>query len=105
MKILTNKYRRINASSKSWCRSPVMSRASDNISYLSLRKRYPSSFSTNSERNNLTKIHFRNFRNRYMTQNFLSKLTKKYHSRFKKPLHIRVNIRGTKIEYYTGKKI
>jgi len=105
MKTLTNKYRRINVSSKSWCRLSAMHRAPDNIFYLSLRKRYPSSFSTNSERNNLTKIHFRTFRNRYMTQKFLSKLSRKYYSRFKKPLHIRINIRGTKIEYYTGKKI
>ena len=65
------------------------------------------SFSSSSAKANkdLIKIHFRSFSSRKSCWLFKQKLKEKFHSLTNKKLTIRTNTRGTKIQYYYGKKI
>ena len=46
------------------------------------------------------KVHKRTFRHSKWCGQFQSKLLKRYRSRFKKPIHFRINGTGRSIEYY-----
>ena len=105
LNINNNQQRRVNqinnfyGSHKSWCRSAVMPRTSG-------ASHRTHSFCTNSRTNHEgKKVFFRSFRNRKLCRQFMSKLNRRYTKRFNTPLKFRINLRGTKIEYYAGKKI
>ena len=107
---LNYKYRRYNGSSKSWCRVPAMAR-SFGTPFLHFNKTQKS-FYTNSSRKNSKivsrvggKVFKRNFRNKYECRCFMKNLNKRFFSRFKKNVNFKLNLRGTKIIYYTGAKI
>jgi len=100
-----NQQRRVNqinnfyGSHKGWCRTAAMPRTSG-------ASNRAHSFYTNSRiTHEGKKVFFRSFRNRKLCRQFMSKLNRRYTKRFNTPLKFRINLRGTKIEYYAGKKI
>ena len=89
-----NQINNFYGSHKSWCRGAAMSRT------LGASNR-ATSFSTNSRAAHKNKkVYFRSFRNRTLCRMFMSKLNKRYTKRFNIPIKFRVNLRGTKIEYW-----
>ena len=91
-----NQINNFYGSHKGWCRGTAMSRT------LGASNR-ATSFSTNSRAAHKNKkVYFRSFRNRYLCRMFMSKLNRRYARRFNTPIKFRINLRGTKLEYYKG---
>jgi hypothetical protein len=95
--------RRYNGSSKSWVRVPVTALKSGNFSSL-LSQHFQSSFDTSSSRKTI-KIFKRSFRNKYACRNFMRNLNSRFLRRFNKNVSFKINLRGTKIEYFNKPKI
>lgn len=91
----------IKVKSKSWCLVPVTASKSD---FTPSFHKYQIPFCTSSEKNNLTKIHFRQFNNINQLLKFYHTLKSRFKRRFQKEIKGRINIRGTKLEYYILEK-
>ena len=91
----------IKVKSKSWCLVPVT--ASKSGLFTSTFHKNQKPFCTSSE-NNLTKIHFRNFKNIKELLIFFYELKIRFKKRFNKKIKARINLRGTKLEYYVSEK-
>lgn len=89
--------RRHNVKSKSWCLVPV---TASNSEFSPSFHKSQCSFYTSSEKNNLTKIHFRQFNNISQLFKFYQNLKIRFKRRFNKKIKGRINLRGTKLEYY-----
>ena len=70
----------------------------------SLRHNSHNLSTTNTPRaNKKRKVIARSFRNKHLCRKFLFNLQKRFRRRFKKPIYCRINLLGTKVEYYMGK--
>ena len=99
-----NQQRRVNqinnfyGSHKSWCRVAAMPRTSG------ASNRATSFYANSRTTHEGQKVFFRSFRNRRLCRQFMSKLSRRYARRFNTPINFRINLRGTKLEYYKGEK-
>ena len=92
---INNQPRRFNGRSKNWCRRTP----EDYIN--NLRAFYTSS---ENPKKSDRKIFMRSFKSRIICREFISNLNSRYKRRFKKPINIRINLKGTKVEYFGGGK-
>ena len=91
-----NQINNFYGSHKGWCRTAAMPRTSG-------ASNHTHSFYANSRTTHEgQKVFFRSFRNRRLCRQFMSKLSRRYATRFKASLKFRINLRGTKIEYCKG---
>ena len=93
-----NQINNFYGSHKGWCRGAAMPHT------LGASNRATSFYTNSRTTHERKKVYFRSFRNKTLCRLFMSKLNRRYTRRFNTPIKFRINLRGTKLEYYKGEQ-